>query len=143
MVLDVVIVLASFGAVIKGADFFVKGAASVAIKLGMSAFVVGLTIVAIGTSAPELVVNVIAVLNGSTDLSIGNILGSNMINILLGLGLAAMFVPLRKWLENILNKKITVPHEFRFINAIGAANYVREKNTELDQSNMQPLSKMF
>lgn len=94
MLLNILIIIISFVLVIKGADFFVKGASSVAIKLGMSPFVVGLTIVAIGTSAPELVVNVMAVLDGSTDLSIGNIIGSNIINILLGLGLAALFVPL-------------------------------------------------
>lgn len=80
--------------VVKSADVFVSGAASAARKMGMSAFVVGLTIVAIGTSAPEVVVNVIAASQGSTALSIGNILGSNVANILLGLGIAALFVPL-------------------------------------------------
>ena len=94
MLLNIIIVLISFGILIKGADYFVKGAASIAVKLGMSAFVVGLTIVAIGTSAPELFVNVSAVLKGSTELSIGNILGSNVINILLGLGISAIIVPL-------------------------------------------------
>lgn len=80
--------------VIKSADFFVAGAASTARRLGMSAFVVGLTIVAIGTSAPEVTVNTIAAFQGNTSLSIGNIIGSNIVNILLGLGVAALFVPL-------------------------------------------------
>ena len=80
--------------VIKSADFFVAGAASTARRLGMSAFVVGLTIVAIGTSAPEVTVNTIAAFQGNTSLSIGNIIGSNIVNILLGLGVAALFAPL-------------------------------------------------
>lgn len=94
MVLDIVLIIVSFVALIRGADFFVKGAASMAVKLGMSAFVAGLTIVSIGTSAPELFINIFAVMNGSTDLSIGNILGSNIADILLGLGIAATITPL-------------------------------------------------
>lgn len=88
------IVVASLYLIIKSADYFVKGAASVSRKVGISTFVVGLTVVAMGTSAPELFVNVIAASSGATALSIGNILGSNVINILLGLGIAAIFVPL-------------------------------------------------
>lgn len=80
--------------IIKSADIFVSGAASLARRLGMSALVVGLTIVAMGTSAPELAVNLLAAQSGATALSIGNILGSNIVNILLGLGVAALFAPL-------------------------------------------------
>ncbi len=80
--------------VVKSADFFVKGAGSVSAKFGVSTFVIGLTVVAIGTSAPEMFVNVIAAKSGATDLSIGNILGSNIANILLALGVAALFAPL-------------------------------------------------
>ncbi len=94
MVILIAIVIASLYLIIKGADYFVKGAASVSRKIGISTFVVGLTVVAMGTSAPELFVNVIAASSGATALSIGNILGSNAINILLGLGIAAIFVPL-------------------------------------------------
>jgi len=80
--------------VVKGADFFVKGAGSVSAKFGISTFVIGLTVVAIGTSAPEMFVNIIAANSGATALSIGNILGSNIANILLALGIAALFAPL-------------------------------------------------
>ncbi len=80
--------------VVKGADYFVRGASSVSAKFGISVFVIGLTVVAIGTSAPEMFVNIIAANSGATALSIGNILGSNIANILLALGVAAIFAPL-------------------------------------------------
>lgn len=79
---------------IKGADWLVEGASSLAGKLGISALVIGLTIVSFGTSAPELVVNILASLNGNTDIAIGNVVGSNIVNILLILGVAAVIRPL-------------------------------------------------
>ncbi len=89
-----IIIAASMFVVIKGADYFVKGAGSVSAKFGISTFVIGLTVVAVGTSSPEIFVNIIAAQNGATDLSIGNILGSNIANILLALGISALFAPL-------------------------------------------------
>jgi cation:H+ antiporter len=83
-----------FVLLIKGADLLVDGASSLAGKFGISAMVIGLTIVAFGTSTPELVVNLLASLQGSTELAIGNILGSNIANILLILGISAIFYPL-------------------------------------------------
>lgn len=71
----------------------VKGAASLARRLGVRAFIVGLTVVAFGTSAPELVVNLLSVTSGSTGLALGNVLGSNLANILLILGIAAILSP--------------------------------------------------
>jgi len=79
---------------VKGADFLVDGASALARKLGVPALMVGLTVVAFGTSLPELVVNVLAALGGSTGIAFGNILGSNMANILLVLGAAAILEPL-------------------------------------------------
>lgn len=79
---------------IKGADLLVDGASSLAKKLNISALFVGLTIVAFGTSAPELVITIISVFKGSTDLALGNIIGSNIANILLIGGLAAMIYPI-------------------------------------------------
>ena len=79
---------------IKGADFLVEGASALAKKLSISDLVIGLTVVSFGTSAPELVVNVIASFQGSADLAVGNILGSNIANILLILGIAAMLAPI-------------------------------------------------
>jgi len=83
-----------FVALIKGADFLVAGASSLAARYGVSALVIGLTIVAFGTSAPELMVNLLASYNGNTDIAIGNILGSNIANILLILGVSAIVYPL-------------------------------------------------
>lgn len=73
----------------------VDGAAAIAKRLHISSLVIGLTIVAFGTSAPELIVNIFASLNGSTDIAIGNILGSNIVNVFLILGIASVIYPLR------------------------------------------------
>ncbi len=77
-----------------GADFFVKGASKLAIKFGISPLVVGLTIVAAGTSAPELTVSVMSSLKGQADLAIGNVVGSNIFNVLFILGISALITPL-------------------------------------------------
>jgi cation:H+ antiporter len=79
---------------VKGADWLVDGASSLARRLGVSALVVGLTIVAFGTSSPELVVNLFASFQGNTDIAIGNVLGSNVVSLLLILGISAVFYPL-------------------------------------------------
>ena len=83
-----------FVLLIKGADLLVDGASSIAKKLNISSIVIGLTIVAFGTSAPELIVNLFASASGNTDIAIGNILGSNIANILLILGISAVIYPL-------------------------------------------------
>lgn len=79
---------------IKGADLLVEGASSVAKRLNVSSLVIGLTIVAFGTSTPELFVNVFASIQGNSEIAIGNILGSNIANILLILGVSAIIYPL-------------------------------------------------
>ncbi|MDZ4295822.1 MAG: calcium/sodium antiporter [Patescibacteria group bacterium] len=94
MLPTVLLFLLGLGLLVKGADVLVDGASSLARRLGVSALVIGLTIVAFGTSAPELVVNLVASLNGNTDISIGNILGSNIVNVLFILGLSAVIYPL-------------------------------------------------
>lgn len=83
-----------FVLLIKGADWLVDGASSLAKKWGIPPLVIGLTIVSFGTSAPELIVNILASVQGNNDLAIGNILGSNIANILLILGVSAMIYPL-------------------------------------------------
>jgi cation:H+ antiporter len=83
-----------FVLLIYGANFLVDGAASLAKKFNISNIVIGLTIVALGTSSPELVVNLLASFKGSEDVALGNILGSNIANILLILGISAMIYPL-------------------------------------------------
>ena len=79
----------------KGADYLVEGSSSLAKKLGVSTLVIGLTIVAFGTSLPELIINTYASLQGSAAVSYGNIIGSSVANILLILGLAAIIYPIR------------------------------------------------
>lgn len=79
---------------IKGADLFVDGASSIAKRLKISNLVIGLTVVAFGTSAPELVINIFASFEGKPDIAIGNILGSNIANVFLILGVAALIHPL-------------------------------------------------
>ncbi len=83
-----------FVLLIKGADLLVDGASSIAKKLNVSDLVIGLTVVAFGTSTPELFVNVFASIQGNTEIAIGNILGSNIANILLILGISAIIFPL-------------------------------------------------
>ena len=78
----------------KGADWFVEGAAGIAAKFGIPQLVIGLTIVAMGTSAPEAAVSIAASLKGSADITIGNVVGSNIMNILVILGCAAVITPL-------------------------------------------------
>jgi cation:H+ antiporter len=83
-----------FVLLIKGADLLVAGSSSLAKRIGVSSLMIGLTIVAFGTSMPELVVNLLASTQGNTDIAIGNIVGSNIANILLILGISAIVYPL-------------------------------------------------
>lgn len=78
---------------IKGADFFVTGASAVAKKMKISPLIIGLTIVAIGTSLPELAVSITSAVQGSVDMSVGNVIGSNMANMLLIVGIVAIITP--------------------------------------------------
>ena len=94
MILSVVKLVIGFLFLIKGADSFVDGASSVAKKLRIPAFVIGLTIVAFGTSAPELAVSISAALKGSNDIAIGNVVGSNIFNTLVVLGVSAAITPI-------------------------------------------------
>ena len=90
----VVFIIAGFVALVKGADWLVDGASSIAKRFGISDLVIGLTVVAFGTSMPEFVVNMVSVVEGSTDLAITNILGSNIINTFVILGLTALVYPI-------------------------------------------------
>ena len=94
MILNFILLAIGFVFLIFGADYLVRGASSLARKMGVSALAIGLTIVAFGTSAPELVVNIVSVIKHTPDLAIGNILGSNIANILLIMGAAALFTPI-------------------------------------------------
>jgi len=92
--LTLVLLVFGFVFLIKGADYLVQGSSSLAKKLQVSDLIIGLTIVALGTSTPELVVNLVASFRGTADLAIGNVLGSNIANILLILGVSATIYPL-------------------------------------------------
>lgn len=92
-IIPYLILIASFVALIKGADFFVDGSGSIARKLRIPDFIVGLTVVAMGTSAPELAASVSAAIAKKSDLAIGNVVGSNLLNILVILGISALILP--------------------------------------------------
>lgn len=92
--LQFVLLALGFVMLAKGADWFVEGAAGIAMRFGIPQLVIGLTIVAMGTSAPEAAVSIAAAVKGNADITIGNIVGSNILNILVILGLAASIVPI-------------------------------------------------
>lgn len=95
MIIQLVLLAVGFVLLVKGADWFVDGAASIAAKLGIPQLVIGLTIVALGTSAPEAAVSLTAAFHGNADITIGNVVGSNILNILIILGLAAVICPMK------------------------------------------------
>ena len=92
--LQIVLLIVGFILLIKGADWFVDGASSTASNFKVPKTLIGLTIIAFGTSAPELAISLKALASGSTDMVLGNVIGSNIINVLLILGLAAVIRPL-------------------------------------------------
>ena len=92
--LSLFLLILGFAALILGANWLVNGATSIGVKAKLSPLIIGLTIVAFGTSLPEMIVNVFACIKGSPGLAIGNIIGSNTMNILLILGVSAMIFPI-------------------------------------------------
>ncbi|RMD59413.1 sodium:calcium antiporter, partial [Candidatus Parcubacteria bacterium] len=111
-----VLFILGFVFLIKGADLLVDGSGSIAKKYGISDLVIGLTIVAFGTSAPELIVSSLAALRGSADIAFGNIIGSNISNTLLILGTVAVIRPLVVK-QSTVSKEI--PLSFLAILAVG------------------------
>ncbi len=93
ILLNIVLLLVGFVLLIKGADFFVDGSSSLARKLKIPSLVVGLTIVALGTSCPELAVSVSSSLTGANSMAVGNVIGSNLFNLLVVLGVCAAITP--------------------------------------------------
>lgn len=88
------ILLAGFVMLVKGADWFVEGAAGIAGRFGIPQLVIGLTIVAMGTSLPEAAVSITSALSGSDGITVGNVVGSNILNILLILGITSLILPI-------------------------------------------------
>ena len=103
-----VLFIIGFGLLIKGADWLVDGASSFAKKLKIPAIVIGLTIVAFGTSMPELIVNIFASAKGQVDLAFGNVIGSNISNILLILGISAIIYPLGFGFDGFIHRATEV-----------------------------------
>jgi cation:H+ antiporter len=95
MLLTTIYLLGGLGLLTLGAESLVRGAASLALRLGITPLVVGLTVVAFGTSSPEMVVSLQAALDGNSALALGNVIGSNISNIALILSLSALVRPLR------------------------------------------------
>lgn len=94
MLLDILLIIIGVALVLKGADFLTEGASALARRMHVPEIVIGLTIVAAGTSAPELFVSVVSALNGTPDLAVGNVVGSNTMNCMLIVGCAAMVAPM-------------------------------------------------
>lgn len=94
MAIPILLLIVGFVALILGANWLVDGATSVGIRAKLSPLIIGLTIVAFGTSLPELIINVFSCVKGSSGLAIGNIVGSNIMNILLILGVASLIYPI-------------------------------------------------
>ena len=91
MIINILILVVGFILLIKGADIFVDGASNLALNLHVSKILIALTIVAFGTSAPELAVSLKGIISNTSDIVIGNVIGSNIINILLVLGISSLF----------------------------------------------------
>lgn len=105
---ELVLLVIGFAMLIKGADIFVEGAAGIAAKFGIPQLVIGLTIVAMGTSAPEAAVSITAAMKGTADITVGNVVGSNILNVLLILGVTAVIVAVQV-------QKTTIRYEIPFV----------------------------
>lgn len=93
MVLNLIFLAIGLGFIILGAEWLVDGASAIARRVGVSEFVIGLTIVGFGTSCPELVVSLTGAIQGNADIAIGNVVGSNIFNVFFILGLTALLMP--------------------------------------------------
>ena len=111
ILIQLVFLIAGFVLLVKGADFFVDGAASIARKMGVPQLIVGLTIVAMGTSLPEAAVSITSAINGSAGITVGNAVGSNIMNILVILGVTAV-------ITNVAIQDSTLKVEIPFMIAI-------------------------
>ena len=117
IIFQILLLAAGFTMLIKGADWFVDGASKIADKFGIPQIVIGLTIVAMGTSLPEAAVSITAAFKGSAEITIGNVLGSNILNILIILGITSVIIPLTV-------KKNTLKYEIPYVILISAILFV-------------------
>ncbi|MCB1145376.1 MAG: calcium/sodium antiporter [Leptospiraceae bacterium] len=126
--------IVGFAALIKGADMLVDGAASLAQKIGVSTTVVGLTVVAFGTSLPEFIVNILASTRGQNGLAYGNIVGSNIANVFLILGVTALF-------GNLKVKETTATREIPFALLASIVLFILTLDVEIDGAQADVLSR--
>lgn len=129
MIISILLLVVGFVLLIKGADIFVDGASSTALNLKVSKMVIGLTIVAFGTSAPELAVSIKALLSGSSDIVLGNVVGSNILNILLILGISSLFSSMVVK-DNTVKKEIPLTILFSVLLTVLSFDNVFDKNVE-------------
>ena len=100
---SIIILIIGFALLMKGADYFVEGSSSVAKQLHVPSMIIGMTIVAMGTSLPEFVTSVVAARKNEVDMAVGNAIGSNIFNILMVLGIASAISPLQLIGENVID----------------------------------------
>lgn len=134
MVIQIILLIVGFILLIKGADWLIDGASSTASHFKVSKLLIGLTIVAFGTGAPELAVSVSSLLNGTTDMLLGNVIGSNILNILLLIGIAAVIRPIRI-------KKDTVAKELPLLLLISTVIIVLFLDTLLVSADQNTISR--
>lgn len=101
MLLSIVLLIVGLALILFGANYLVDGSSSIARRFGLSEFIIGLTIVGIGTSSPEMVISFLSAINGNADMAIGNVVGSNIFNTLLILGITGVIAPIAITRSNI------------------------------------------
>lgn len=134
MVLQIFLLVVGFILLIKGADWLIDGASSTASHFRVSKLLIGLTIVAFGTGAPELAVSISSLINGTTDMLLGNVIGSNILNILLLIGIAAVIRPIRI-------KKDTIAKELPLLLLISTVLIVLFLDTSLVSADINTISR--
>lgn len=125
----IALLIVGFVMLTKGADWFVDGSSALAFRLGIPQLVIGLTIVAMGTSAPEAAVSITSALKGNEGITVGNVVGSNIMNILLILGIASVIVPLAVQKST---RMIEIPYMIAITVLFGVLGYTGEMITRVE-----------
>ena len=125
MIFKVAMIILGFIMLVKGADLLVKGSENIAIRLKIPKIVIGLTLVSIGTSLPELVTGIVAAFKGNEEIAMGNVIGSNIFNLLLVLGVTAIISPVEYTIS--FNENIIILFVSSFI--IWAISVLKKKHS--------------
>ncbi len=129
ILIAIILLVLGFVMLTKGADWFVDGSSALAFRLGIPQLVIGLTIVAMGTSAPEAAVSITSALKGNEGITVGNVVGSNIMNILLILGIASVIVPLAVQKST---RMIEIPYMIAITILFGVLGYTGEMITRIE-----------